>query len=158
MDETQIGIAIETAKRAAEKSDAFKSETYIGVLLVSLLQVTGKESLSPQPPNDPVLAITKYKPFSSSEFFSNKNWTKENDRVVLAALYLERHVASSSFDAHDIRNCLLAAKIPVPGNINVPILRLVKRGLLMEVPKQKGGKKSWTLTQTGQQHAAGLTR
>jgi len=158
MNETQIENAIETAKRAAQKSDTFKSETFVGVLLASLLQVSSKDNLSTQPPKDPVLAITKYKPFSASEFFANKNWTTENDRVVLAALYLEHHAGSASFEAQDIRNCLVAAKIPIPGNVNVPILRSVKRGLLMEVPNPKGTTKTWSLTQAGERYAAGLTR
>jgi len=155
MDENALESAIQTARRAAEKARDFKPETYAAVLLFELMRSAVPTSRSryeiPAATSAHVPARTK--PYSAAELFASRNWQTEIDKVVLAGFYLEQFGGIQNYTIQEIRNCLVAAKIILPKNINLAILQAAQKGWIMEVPVQSGTRKSWALTQGGERRA-----
>jgi hypothetical protein len=133
MDENALESAIQTARRAAEKARDFKPETYAAVLLFELMRS----------------AV----PTSRSRYEIPAATQTEIDKVVLAGFYLEQFGGIQNYTIQEIRNCLVAAKIILPKNINLAILQAAQKGWIMEVPVQSGTRKSWALTQGGERRA-----
>jgi hypothetical protein len=161
MNEKQLEIAIEAARRAADKSIDYKSEVFLAVALTELLRASGT---SPEATTT-ALAVVRDKqrppapkPFSASEFFYVRVWSSEIDKVLLAGAFLEAHGGLPSYTNKQVRDCLVSAKVSVPKNISLALFRAVQRGLMMEVPGGNGRGKVWALTQTGVQRAAAMTK
>ena len=160
MNEKQLDVAIEAARRAADKSIDYKSEIFLAVALVELLRAGGASEAATT-----ALAVVREKqrspaskPFSASEFFYARVWSSEIDKVLLAGAFLESHGALPSYTNKQLRDCLVSAKVSVPGNISLALLRAAQRGLMMEVPGGNSRGKVWALTQTGVQRAAAMTK
>jgi hypothetical protein len=152
MDEIILEAAIKTAKVAAEKTKDYKSETYGAVLLIELMKSTAAtaKNRNELPAPVPSQAQRREKPYSAAEFFSAKSWATEIDKVVIAGYYLERFGGNASYTIEELRNCLVAAKIPLPKNISLAILQAAQKALMMEIPSTTGTRKSWALTQSGE--------
>jgi hypothetical protein len=160
MDENALESAIQTARRAAEKARDFKPETYGSVLLFELMRSTVPTSRSSYelPPPKPAHVPGRTKPYSAAELFSSTNWRTEIDKVVVAGFYLEQFDGIQSYTIQEIRNCLVAAKIILPKNVNLAILQAAQKGWIMEVPGQSGTRKAWALTQTGERRAREMSQ
>ena len=155
MDENALDMAIQTAKRAAGRTQDFKQETYGAVLLFELMRsaIPTSKGRSELPRATSADVPVRTKPYSAAELFSSKNWRTEIDKVVLAGFFLERFGGIQSYSIQEIRDCLVAAKISLPKNINLAILQAAQKGWVMEVPSQGGTRKAWALTQSGERHA-----
>lgn len=146
--------AVEEAKAAIGDMQEFRGETYFAILLAKLL---APNSGTPKTAAQLLLASQTTKPYSAPEFFAARRWETDNDKVVLAAYFIERHSAVANYGAQEIKDCLLSAKVPPPANANVAIVRCISRGWMMEV-SAKNGKKSWALTQVGERYAESLNK
>ena len=94
MEKIIVDGAIAEATRAAQSSEAYKSETYFAVLLARLLRA-GYEPVQPRPaglgPAGPPAPDDSEKPYSPAELFANKEWSTEVDKVVVAGHFLEHY-------------------------------------------------------------------
>lgn len=159
MNEATLEVAIRAARDAAENSQQYKSETYAAVLLFELMRLSSSASrVSNQSPNPPSsLTPKREKPYSAAEFFASKSWITEIDKVVLGGFFLERFGGIENYTIQEIKNCLIAAKIGLPKNVNLAILQAAQKGWIMEIPSQGGPRKSWALTQTGERRVEEMT-
>ena len=161
MNDKLVDAAIDSATRAAQKSQDYKSETYFAVLLGGLLgglDLTARNhSSGPEHVGQKLLKAAE-KPYSPGELFAMKAWSTEIDKVIVAAYFLEQHKGLQSFTIQQVRDCIISAKVSPPKNVNLPILRAVQKGWLMEVPAENVKKKTWALTQTGEQRIAEMSR
>lgn len=157
--DTDIERAIKDATAAATGVQEFRSETFMAVLLARLLQpdhrVAAQRNIAETVASSASLST---KNFSAPEFFAGKAWTTDNHKVVLAGYFLERYSARPNYGAQEIKDCLLSAKVPIPKNTNVGIIRCIEHGWMMEVPSGVSGKKAWALTQTGERYAEALVK
>jgi hypothetical protein len=154
MDENAFEAAMRTARHAAEKARDFRSETYGAVLLFELMRSAVPEARSRHElaATAPPPAPKREKAYSPAELFASKSWTTEIDKVVVASYFLERFGENASSTVDEVRNCLVAAKVPLPKNVNLAIIQAVKKGLMMAIPSQGGTRKTWALTQTGERY------
>jgi hypothetical protein len=160
MDENALESAIQTARHAAEKARDFKPETYSAVLLFELMRsaVPTSRSRYELPVSEPAHVPARAKPYTAAEHFASKSWRTEIDKVVLAGFYLEQFGGIQSYTIQEIRDCLVAAKIILPKNVNLAILQAAQKGWIMEVPSQGGTRKVWALTQTGERRAGEMSQ
>jgi hypothetical protein len=154
MDENALETAIRTARHAAERAQDFKPETYAAVLLFELMRSTvpAPRYRNELPPTVPTHAPKREKPYSAAELFASKTWCTEIDKVVVSAFFLERFGERANYTIEEIRACLVAAKVPLPKNVNLAILQAVQKGLMMEIPSQAAPRKAWALTQSGERY------
>ena len=158
MDVNVLDSAIATAKSAAERARDFKAETYGAVLLFELMRSAAPARYRNQLPLTAAThGPTREKPYSAAELFAKKLWSTEIDKVAIAGFFLERFGGSASYTVEDLRNCLVAAKVPLPKNTNLAITQAVQKGLMMEIPSQSASRKSWALTQTGELYVENMT-
>lgn len=159
MDENVFEAAIKTARHAADKARDFRSETYGAVLLFELMRsaVPAARSRHELAATVPTPAPKGEKAYSPAELFASKAWTTEIDKVVVASFFLERFSENSSSTVDEVRNCLVAAKVPLPKNVNLAIIQAVNKGLMMPIPSQGGTRKTWALTQTGERYVEQMT-
>jgi hypothetical protein len=158
MDEKNIDIAVEEAKRAAQKAGDYKCETFVAVLLASLLR--GDNSLVGRSPvNDQGVATAQpVKPLSPGEFFAAREWATEVDKIVLAGCFLERYASVPVYAVQQVRGCLVSAKVTPPKNVNLAMFQAVQRGWMMEVPAENSTGKAWSLTQTGERRVEEMSK
>ena len=92
---------------------------------------------------------------SLREFISPLNLKKHTDIVLAFGYFLEKYRGSSSFTSTDINNCYYEAKME-SSNTSQMIIQNIKRGYLMEargkVKEERGARKLFTLTRTGEEH------
>ncbi len=147
-----IKLAIARATEVAEQQKGFKSETYLGVLMASLLAV------KPQPMIKE-LSEQSYQPIekkqSIGELFAEKKPGSDVQKVLVAGYFLEKRENVSSFNVGDLARCFLQAKERPPTNINDAVNKNIIKGLIMEAKEKKGGKKAWILTRTGEGQVEG---
>jgi hypothetical protein len=156
-----LDSARESAIRAAQRSQDYKSETYLAVLLAGLLGISDStvqtQPLGPERAGQKLLKAAE-RPYSPGELFANTAWSTEIDKVVVAAFFLEQHKGLRGFTIQEVRGCLISAKVSPPQNANLAILRAVQKGWLMEAPVESAKKKTWALTRTGEQRIAEMSR
>jgi len=159
MDENAFEAAVRTAKRAAEKASDFRSETYAAVLLFELMRsaVPAARSRHELAAAVPTPSQKRERTYSPAELFASKSWTTEIDKVAVASYFLERFGEKASSTVDEIRNCLVAAKVPLPKNVNLAIIQAVGKGIMMPIPSQGGGRKAWALTQAGKRYVELMT-
>jgi hypothetical protein len=101
----------------------------------------------------PPLAVVKGT--SPGEFIRQFRFKKHTDFVLAFGYYLEKHSGVSEFSAADINNCYYEAKME-SSNTSQMIIQNIRRGFMMPAKKagkeNKGGRKLFTLTRTGEQH------
>lgn len=90
------------------------------------------------------------KNLSLREFIAEKNPVDDVQRTLVIGYYLEHNKGMDSFNAEDIKKEFMSAKLKPPVNINDKINLNIRKGLMMELEKEKGSRKSWTLTDTGE--------
>lgn len=118
----------------------------------------GPRSIPVQPPDS--AAGTKMpvpdKVMSVGEFVRRLGLKKHTDLVVAFGYYLEKYSGATQFSAADINRCYYDAKLET-SNTSHMITRNIKRGYVMEARQGRSkakGKKSYTLTHTGEQFVA----
>jgi hypothetical protein len=151
MNDVTIRNAMDQAAAAAEGCQEFKRETYAIVLLATLMgavPTAARHGAASSVVSSASAAVGK--PYSAAEYFSRSDTYTEVEKVVVAGSFLEKHQALADYTIEDIRGCLTSAKVSLPANLSLAIFKGAKKGLLMEVPGGRGGKKVWALTQTGE--------
>jgi hypothetical protein len=158
MNEKHVRAALDRARRTADSASHYKSETFLAVLLADLMgsfQGRGDTDVDSTPPPDKYGQVKPVgKQISAPEFFSIKAWSTDVDKVVLAGAFIEQHLGLSSYMVRELRDCLVSARISLPKNISLAILRAIRRGWMMEIPKENSGRKAWVLTQMGTQRVS----
>lgn len=161
MRDADVDAALAAASRAAHSVSDYKSETFLAVLLATLLR---KENAAPGEKHSDVhlagktLPAAIEKPLSPGEFFAARNWSTEVDKVVLAGYFLERHLATPNYGVQEVRECLMRAKIGPPKNVNLALFQAVQRSWMMEVQREKQDGKAWELTQNGLKRVAEMAK
>lgn len=97
--------------------------------------------------------LTSAKGISPGEFVRQFQFKKHTDLVLAFGYYLEKSSGLTSFSAADINNCYYEAKME-SSNTSQMIVQNIKRGFMMQAKNkgQEGGRKLFTLTQTGEDH------
>ncbi len=154
-----LKYAIQTAAEAAELAANYKQETYLAVLLSSLMNtdVEGEavRNAAPRPKN---ISTACGKQLSPGELFAAKGWKTDLDKVILAGFYLEKNGGLQSFSLQDVRNTLIAAKVTLPKNVSLALFKAVQRGWVMEVSGARDDLKAWVLTQSGEKRVVELEK
>jgi hypothetical protein len=135
------GVDMELAEKVSSGFPEHRTEVLTAVLTALLLR--GRqlgEDVSP--------TRKASRPLAATEFFSRIKPTKDVERVLSAAYFLDSSRQRSEFTVEEIRDCLVEAKVQLPENISLAALRNAKSGLMAQ--KQKQGRKIvWFITQTG---------
>jgi hypothetical protein len=90
------------------------------------------------------------KKISVGEFIRQIGFKKHTDLVLSFGYYLEKHAGFASFTPADINTCYYDSKME-SSNTSQMIIQNIRRGFIMEAKKDKG-RKSYTLTRTGEEH------
>jgi len=90
------------------------------------------------------------KPISIKEFMLSKKPTNDVQKTLAIGYFLEKYEGFSCFNAHDIENGFSNAKEPKPENINLCIIKNIKKGHMMESKEKKDNKKAWVITSSGE--------
>jgi hypothetical protein len=98
-----------------------------------------------------VVRPTSGKALSIREFIQQLDLKKHTDISLAFGYFLEKYQGMAAFSPADINKCYYEAKLE-PSNTSQMIIQNTKRGFLMEA-KTAGekGKKSYTLTRSGEQ-------
>ncbi len=160
MDAKILDSAMDLATSAARKALEYKAETYFAVLLSALLGSDSARAASvntpiPPPENRPSAYVEKK--YSAAELFASRTWSTEIEKVTLAGYFLERQSQVPSYRIADIRNCLISAKVALPANVNLAVLKAVQKGWMMQVPSEGEKHKTWALTQTGERKVSEMS-
>ena len=92
------------------------------------------------------------KGLSAGEFVRQLGFKKHTDLVLAFGFYLEHQLGTKDFTPADINNLYYEAKIE-NSNTSQMCISNIRRGFMMEAKSgKKGGKKRYTLTQSGEQH------
>jgi hypothetical protein len=99
------------------------------------------------------------KGLSPGEFVRQVGFKKHIDVVLAFGFYLEHQLGTKDFSPADINNLYYEAKIE-NSNTSQMCISNIRRGYMMESKvAKKGGKKRYTLTQSGEEHVrARLTK
>jgi hypothetical protein len=87
---------------------------------------------------------------SIKEFMLSKGPRTDNDKLLAIGYYLEKYEGMESFNAKDLEDGFEEAKEPMPGNINLTVIRNIQKGFIMELKEKKDSLKAWNLTNTGE--------
>jgi hypothetical protein len=159
MDTKTLECAMEFARNSAKSAPEYKAETYFAVLVSALLGSLRLDAPKDQTPSpraiDPSSSSAQGK-YSAGELFASRTWETEIEKVTLAGYFLERQSGMPNYSITAIRSCLVAAKVALPANINLAVLKAVQKGWMMEVPNQGEKHKVWALTQTGERKVGEL--
>lgn len=91
------------------------------------------------------------KEISIKEFILQKKPRNDVDKTLVIGYYLEHFKYLPSFNVNDLGNAFKKGKVPSPKNINLTVIRNINKGRIMEASAKKDNKKTWTLTNTGEQ-------
>jgi len=90
------------------------------------------------------------KPISLKEFMLSIKPTSDVQKTLIIGYFLEKYEGFQCFNASDIENGFSNAKEPVPNNINLCVIKNIKKGYMMEFKEKKDNMKSWVLTNSGE--------
>lgn len=114
-----------------------------------LKKEAGPSAKAPPPSGAKTLAAGRG--VSASEFVRQFGFKKHTDFVLAFGYYLEQHAGLKAFTALDINNCYYEAKME-NSNSSQMIIRNIRRGFVMEARGDKGAKRRYTLTQSGEEY------
>lgn len=149
---TKAETAVNAIKDPELRRVAF--ERVLDDLLSAASTTKVKATASPASP----LATSLDKGISVGEFIRRLGLKKHTDRVVAFGFYLEKYSGATEFSPADINRCYYDAKMET-SNTSQMIIQNIKRGYVMlaRSARSKGkGKKSYTLTNTGEQFIGAL--
>lgn len=90
------------------------------------------------------------KRLSPKEFILAAKPKDDVQKTLVLAYYLEKYGGMTVFNAKDLEHAFREAKEPVPDNINVKVIKNIKKGDIMEAQQKKDNFKAWTLTASGE--------
>lgn len=96
-------------------------------------------------------SVSPAKKLSVKEFIILKNPSGDVQKSLVIAYYLEKNEGMQSFNIEDLAQYFQLAKEPTPQNLNDKINMNIKKGHMMEAREKKDNKKSWVVTNTGEQ-------
>jgi len=87
---------------------------------------------------------------SIKEFFLQKQPKSNADKTLVIGYYLERYRGVSPFNIKDLESGFREAKETPPKNINLAVIKNIRKGYMMEEKEKKDNLKAWTLTIKGE--------
>ena len=96
-----------------------------------LKQPPSSDSLPPTPPQAKGQVMHHSKGLSPAQFFKAANPKTDNDRVLVATYFLEKHRNAQNATAGEIRGLIAEAKRLPPRNTNDAVNQNIRKGLLM---------------------------
>lgn len=120
---------------------------------------SGSDVQPPTPPSRPGKAEKQIRlegpagrGLSAGEFVRQLGFKKHTDLVLAFGYYLEHQLGAKDFTPADVNNLYYEAKIE-NSNTSQMCISNIRRGFMMESKgARKGGKKRYTLTQSGEEH------
>src|SRR5437867_29345 len=94
-------------------------------------------------------SVSVSKGMSAGEFIRQFDFKKHTELALAFGYYLEHHSGLKDFTAADINNCYYEAKMD-KGNTSQALIYNIRRGFIMPAKGQKGNKRRYTLTTTGE--------
>ena len=91
------------------------------------------------------------KKLSIKEFLLLKKPSNDTQKALAVAYYFERNERMNSFNVDDLTRYYKLAKEPKPKNLNHKMILNIRNGHVMETGEKKEKKKTWTLTNAGEQ-------
>jgi len=92
------------------------------------------------------------KKLSLREFLLSKKPTGDVKKTLAIGYYLEKHEKLSSFNINDLEAAFERAKETKPTNMNDKVNMNIRNGHLEETSEKKDSRKSWYLTNSGEQY------
>ena len=92
------------------------------------------------------------KKLSLREFLLSKKPTGDVKKTLTIGYYLEKHEKLSSFNINDLEVAFERAKEKKPTNMNDKVNMNIRNGHLEETSEKKDNRKSWYLTNSGEQY------
>jgi hypothetical protein len=92
------------------------------------------------------------KKLSLREFLLSKKPTGDVKKALAIGYYLEKHEELSSFNINDLEAAFERAKETKPTNMNDKVNMNIRNGHLEETSEKKDSRKSWYLTNSGEQY------
>ena len=90
------------------------------------------------------------KEISIKEFILQKKPSSDVRKALTIAYYFEKFRQIQSFTIADIEEGFKEARETIPTNLSDVIAKNVRQGLIMETKERKNGKKTWTVTNSGE--------
>lgn len=106
----------------------------------------GRENNAPDNQSDP------QKKLSLREFLLSKKPSNDVKKTLSIGYYLEKHERLSSFNINDLEAAFERAKEKKPTNMNDKVNMNIRNGHLEETSEKKDSRKSWYLTNSGEQY------
>jgi hypothetical protein len=139
----------------------FEAEGDKAFVLSMLNRFEGSPAAPPPPPpatkggkRQPAEAqrpLAPAKGMSVGEFIRQFGFKRHTDLVLAFGYYLEQHGGATDFAAADVNNCYYEAKME-SSNTSQMIIQNIRRGYLMEAKGEKGKRRRYTLTRTGEDY------
>jgi hypothetical protein len=99
---------------------------------------------------EPTVLPEHKKLLSIKEFILQKKPSSDIRKGLTIAYYLEKYRHIESFTITEIEEGFKEARETIPNNLSDVMYKNTKQGFFMETKKDKDGKKSYTLTSTGE--------
>jgi len=99
-----------------------------------------------------VVVNSRVKTMSIKEFLLQHTVKSETEKALVFGYFLEKYKQFDSFTMADLKQCYFEAKEVIPPNVSDKIFMNISRGLFMEAPEKKGGKRSIVLTASGEEY------
>lgn len=112
-------------------------------------ELTERKAVAPKE----VPTKTELVSMSLAEFVRTKgNPSRNTDRAIIFSYWLHHRENVTSYNINDIRKCYSDARITPPNNLTDTMNLNQGKGYLMHVSEKKDGKKTWVITQTGEEY------
>ena len=98
----------------------------------------------------------KERPESLTEFLNRKNLKSNTDKTICIAHFLENR-AGEGVTSADVVGGFRESRNVVPSNVSDQLAKCAKKGFI-QVGGERGGKKVWTLTNTGIEHVKDIEK
>ena len=129
------------------KNDLEKIIKKLEALEVRISQLEqGRENNTPDNQSD------SQKKLSLREFLLSKKPTGDVKKTLAIGYYLEKHEKLSPFNINDLETAFDRAKEKKPTNMNDKVNMNIRNGHLEETSEKKDSRKSWYLTNSGEQY------
>lgn len=89
------------------------------------------------------------KKMSIAEFLKSKRPKSDVQKTLIIGFYFEKYEGMKSFNVQDLEKGFRDAREKVLGNINLCVIKNIRKGHMMEANEKKDGMKAWCLTNSG---------
>lgn len=145
--ETLLPAAVDAIVRTRGAEDATQ---YTSVAQESMQMLIEEGTINAIADNTPMPVRSDFSRKSLASFLTNYGKVSEQDFVLIAAYFEDKKNNALNFSSESVKKCYAETRRAVPSNVSMTINRLVKKGLIMDVPNaEQKTLKLYTLTDDG---------